>query len=102
MAVPLCAPMLQIPRLQPSLRLGTPAKSRTLSAFRTRPSAAQGSVRDATRLIFQRNGEPCGGEHDAVVRKGLIEQRIVAGHVLDILGCGKRHVNEDRVIACKG
>jgi len=53
-------------------------------------------------LIFQRNGEPCGGEHDAVVRKGLIEQRIVAGHVLDILGCGKRHVNEDRVIACKG
>jgi hypothetical protein len=36
------------------------------------------------------------------VREGLVEERIVAGHVLDVLGCGKRQVNEDAVIACRG
>jgi hypothetical protein len=40
--------------------------------------------------------------HDAIVREGLVEERIVAGHGLDILGCGKRQVNEDAVIARKG
>jgi hypothetical protein len=31
------------------------------------------------------------------VREGLIEQRIVRGHVLDILGRGKKQVNEDEL-----
>jgi hypothetical protein len=34
------------------------------------------------------------------VRESLVEQRIVRGHVLDILGCGKRQVNEDEVREC--
>jgi hypothetical protein len=34
------------------------------------------------------------------VREGLIEQRIVRGHVLDILGRGKKQVNEDEVRGC--
>jgi hypothetical protein len=34
------------------------------------------------------------------VREGLVKQRIVRGHVLDILGRGKRQVNEDEVRGC--
>ena len=36
---------------------------------------------------------------DAIVREGLVKERIVAGHVEDILGCGKRQVNEETVPA---
>src|SRR5580693_10353259 len=32
---------------------------------------------------------------DAVVRKCLVNQGVVRGHVLDILGCEKGQVNED-------
>ena len=38
---------------------------------------------------------------DAIVGKSLVEERVVAGHVVDILGCGKRQVNEDAVLACE-
>ena len=37
---------------------------------------------------------------DAIVRESLVEQRIVRGHVRDILGRGKRQVNEDEVRGC--
>jgi hypothetical protein len=36
------------------------------------------------------------------LRQGLVEQRIDAGHVLDVLGRGKRQVDEDAVTACSG
>jgi hypothetical protein len=39
---------------------------------------------------------------NAIVREDLIERRIVAGHVLHKLGGGKRQVNADQAVACKG
>jgi len=38
--------------------------------------------------------------HDAIVRKGLSNQRIVRGHVLHILGCEKMQVNGERQFVC--
>jgi hypothetical protein len=38
---------------------------------------------------------------DAIVRESLVEERIVAGHVQDILGRRKRQVNEDEGTACE-
>jgi hypothetical protein len=35
------------------------------------------------------------------VRESLVEERIVAGHVQDILGRRKRQVNEDEGTACE-
>jgi hypothetical protein len=58
---------------------------------------------EANVLCFVNDAHASAAEafHDAIVRVGLVEERIVAGHVLDILGCGKRQVHEDAAIACK-
>ena len=85
-------------------------------ASRWKRARACAIFRDIVRQEFQRDetmeADVLGFVHhahasaaeafqDAIVRDGLVEQRIVAGHVQDILGCGKRQVNARRGVGVR-
>jgi hypothetical protein len=55
---------------------------------------------DVLGFVHDAHASAAEAFQDAIVGEGLVEERIVAGHVLDILGCGKRQVNEDELPAC--